>query len=373
MLRKTDPFYLEQASQIFQIVLTAQRESSNHQITLLQLSWAEDEDEQLAITTSLRTLSDEQVISLCKLMDSRLKSVCSGLLESYESKYSNIAPDARVVCMHRTVSDFFKKPSVWEEIVKRTAGIKFCPHLSLLRSSVLQLKSLKTSRFIPMDMSIVRDALQYAKRAEDNLGEGFPALLDQLDAAASYQWRLSNGRCIFGRIEQSADIGEGEGRITAPLDISPPYDRIGVSSSAESDYYDCRSSGEYDLDISRATPKQEQIIIGSPPSHKPSGLSISLGRTYKPTKRIEIDNVERSRDISVMNGVTVPGLPHWTYGIEIQGMKLYHHTIAFYDLATLLGLRHYLADKNISGLVVDHVRLSTVSRILFCSSKCRLS
>lgn len=366
MLRKTEPFYLEQASQIFQIVLTAQRESSKHQITLLQLSWAEDEDEQLAITTSLQSLSDEQVISRCRQMDIRLKSVCSGLLESYESKYSNIAPDARVVCMHRTVSDFFKKPSVWAEIVKRTAGMKFCPHLSLLRSSILQLKSLKASRFVPMDMSIVRDALQYAKRTEDDLEEGFPALLDQLDAAASYQWRLSNGRCIFGKIDQSADA-EGDGRITAPLDISPSHDRIDASSSAESDYYDCRSSGEYELDISQATPKAKQIIIGSPPPHKPSGLSISLGRAYKSTKRIEIDNAEINTEMSVPDGITVPGLTHWTYGIEIPGVKLYHHVMLFYDLAALLGLRHYLADKNVSGLVVDHV-----GSIFFFQSPIRL-
>jgi hypothetical protein len=199
MLERTDPFYLEQASQIFQIVLIAQKESTNHQITLLQLSWAEDEDHSAAINASLNSLTTEEMTGRCRLMDSKLKSVCSGLLESYESKYSNIAPDSRIVFLHRTVSDFFKKPSVWVKIAKHTQGTNFPPHLALLRSSLLELKSRDTDRSLQLYMVIIRDALSYAKRAE-TLGTAFPTLLDQFDVTATYQWRMSGGKGIHGKV-----------------------------------------------------------------------------------------------------------------------------------------------------------------------------
>jgi hypothetical protein len=59
MLEETDLFYLEQASQIFQIVLVAQ-ESTSRQITLLQLSWAEDEGKSSAIITLPQALTTEE-------------------------------------------------------------------------------------------------------------------------------------------------------------------------------------------------------------------------------------------------------------------------------------------------------------------------
>ena len=94
MLEHTDPFYHEQASQIFQIVRVAQKRSTGDKITLLNLSWAEDEDETLAITAPLRHFTEEEILARCQVMDSRLKSVCMGLLEAQDNQYSDIAPDS---------------------------------------------------------------------------------------------------------------------------------------------------------------------------------------------------------------------------------------------------------------------------------------
>jgi hypothetical protein len=41
-------------------------------------------------------------------------------------------------------------------------------------------------------MHLLKNALEYAKRDEADLGAGFPKLLDQLDTVASYQWRMKN-------------------------------------------------------------------------------------------------------------------------------------------------------------------------------------
>jgi hypothetical protein len=189
MLKHTDSFYYEQASQIFQIVRSAYNQSPDG-LTLLNLSWADDEDEGLAEKSSIQPLTCEEVSFRCKTMDARLKSVCAGLLESNEVKYSFIAPDAKVTFMHRTVSDWFKKENIWNELLSRTEGSGFSPNLAMLKSCILRFKTLEVTPTIPLDMTIVVNALQYAKAAEAELRCGFPKLLDQLDVAASYQWRM---------------------------------------------------------------------------------------------------------------------------------------------------------------------------------------
>lgn len=177
MLKHTDPFYHEQASQIFQIVRVA-KDRSPEQVTLLTLSWAEDEDEILAETAPIRPLSLEEVQLRCQTMDARLKSVCVGLLESNDTRFSDIAPDAKVMFLHRTVSDWFAKQEVWDELLSHTVGKQFSPNLSMLKAFVLRLKSLDLSQRQTLDMSIISNALLYAKAAEVDLNNGFPKLLD---------------------------------------------------------------------------------------------------------------------------------------------------------------------------------------------------
>jgi hypothetical protein len=353
MLEKTDPFYLEQASQIFQIVLVAQKESVNHQITLLQLSWAEEEDESLAIDATLRELSEDEIVARCKLMDTRLKSVCSGLLESYDSKYSNIAPDARVVCLHRTVSDFFKKPSVWQKITKHTADSGFCPQMSLLRSCVLQLKSLKSNHQTPLDMTILRNALRYAQQAEADLQIGFPVLLDHLDSTATYQWRVSDGRSVNAFVDRAK---EGRGS-REPKTIGRMASDITVTNASASDtesdhYFDCRSSNEFARGYKYGD--RTKLANDSLTTQNANRLPTGLTRLAQASERIDI--AVRSRDTPRFEKFEdeTRALRHWTYGIEIPEVQTYQNGIPFYDLAKALGLKHYIANKDQTGVVVDH-------------------
>ncbi|OBS20396.1 hypothetical protein FPOA_06767 [Fusarium poae] len=189
MLITTDPFYHEQASQIFQIVRAAQRRSPNR-LTLLNLSWADDEDESFAENAQIKPLGDEEVIERCRMMDARLKSVCAGLLESLDNTFADIAPDAKVVYLHRTVADWLEQPAVWDQIVSHTAGSNFSPNLSMLRSSLMQVKTAKVSPRFPLEEAIVKSALQFARDAEADLNTGFPKILDQLDFAMTCQQRI---------------------------------------------------------------------------------------------------------------------------------------------------------------------------------------
>ncbi|KAH8803347.1 small s protein, partial [Xylogone sp. PMI_703] len=303
MLKHTDPFYYEQASQIFQIFRVA-RKYSPDKVTLLNLSWAEDEDETLAETTPIRPLTYDEIEMRCQVMDARLKSVCVGLLESNETQYSSIAPDAKVVFLHRTVSDWFAKPEVWNELLSRTAGKSFSPNLSMLRSCVLQIKCSKVSPALPLDMSIVSSALVYANGAETDLGCGFSNLLDQLDIAASYQWRVG-----------------------APTNFSKR------ETSDDDDYLSSSSENRNAVSISeRRTPKPLSHELGA----STMGISIPIQH-------------------GAISGSQKPGgyLHHWSYGIEIPGIKPLRRETTFYNLAHDIGLTHYVTIKYNSGIIAD--------------------
>lgn len=202
MLQTVDPFYHDQTSRLFQIVRAAQR-CSIGRVTLLNLSWAEEEDETLAETIGIKPYTIDEIESRCREMDARLKSVCAGFLESTDPKYSGIAPDSRVSFLHRTVADWMSKQTVWDELASRTSGSGFSPNLAMLRSRVMCLKSLEISSRAPLDMSIITDALQYARHAESDLQRAFPELLDQLDITASKHWRDCGGASTIGHANQT--------------------------------------------------------------------------------------------------------------------------------------------------------------------------
>lgn len=283
----TDPSYHEQASQIFQIVQAVRRASAGG-TTLLQLSWAEDEDFDLAETAPTRPITQDQVIERCEVMDARLKSICAGLLESVSTQYSEIAPDAKVVFLHRTVYDWISKPRVWDGIIRHTSGTDFSPNLCMLKSCVLQLKAFDSS-VAPLDMTVVTDALAYARAAEADLNCGFPKLLDQLDVVVSFHWRASNANARH---------------------------RTSYASRCnEVDFFRDSDLGDDEDDIQASGTRRIE-----------GGLRVM---TYENR------------------------LQHWSYGVEIPGIKTIGESSTFFDLANDLGLSHYVAAKDRAGGVVD--------------------
>jgi len=364
MLQKTDPFYLEQASQIFQIVLVAQKESTSHQITLLQLSWADEEDKSSAIGALFQPLTEQEKAERCKLMDSRLKSVCSGLLESYDSKYSYIAPDARVIFLHRTVSDFFKKQDIWDKITKQTQGTDFSPYLSLLRSCVLQLKTLNVNHSLPLDMSIIRNALGYAQKAEASLDFGFPELLDQLDATASYQWQKSGGRAIGGRAKtvgddfRNLDDSQNSLRRLTTVNSYLLHGESDWDSDSSSDH-DLNSDNYFDCHTSVILPGHRSIHELATQRSLPRYISEARYGGYGDRPDVlgsspSIENIAIGQDDFRIIPAQDGRYQYWTNGIELPGIKPFKRTISFYDLARGLSLQHYVAHKDTTGLVVNH-------------------
>lgn len=76
MLDSLDPFYLEHASQLFQLVRAAYRP-----LSLLGMSFADEEDVMYAIEAEVKPLTDEEKLLRCEETRRRLNSRCKGLLE----------------------------------------------------------------------------------------------------------------------------------------------------------------------------------------------------------------------------------------------------------------------------------------------------
>ncbi|CZR54072.1 uncharacterized protein PAC_03955 [Phialocephala subalpina] len=193
MFSSISPFYKVQASQYFQLVRTAREQCrvSNHDddnsepLTLIELSLAEDDDPDLAITAPIRPLKEHFKISRCELAQARLQVRSMGLLEIHRthtfrpSRRYTVDPFSRIQYLHRTTRDYIERPEVWANLVAETKGTAFNPHLSLLRTCVLQLK---WTIYLAENPNVIFDlAVSYAQTLEKTTGEGRTALLDELD------------------------------------------------------------------------------------------------------------------------------------------------------------------------------------------------
>ncbi|KAH7403119.1 hypothetical protein BKA64DRAFT_573567, partial [Cadophora sp. MPI-SDFR-AT-0126] len=206
MLKSLDPFYLEHASQLFQLV-----RSSTSPPTILCLSFA-DEDEEYLFKSKVQPLTREQRLLRADLMKRRLNSRCKGLLEVAPgpSPVKSLAtslnamsmlsetPDRRAIkepeitladhtvqYLHRTVKDYLESPKVWEMLLD-SCHTQFDPQLALLRSSVLQLKILHP-RSLDHEVfwSAVSLCISYASFLEEHRPSGeLVTILDELDASA---------------------------------------------------------------------------------------------------------------------------------------------------------------------------------------------
>ncbi|KAM3501563.1 hypothetical protein MY10362_005453 [Beauveria mimosiformis] len=349
MVASKDHTHASQILQIFQLA----RKQSPEKITLLQLSFADEEDELLAEEAPMQKISIDEVASRCQDMDSKLHSICAGLLESQDAKYSSMAPDRKVQFLHRTVSDWIAQPSVWAALIAQTAPMKFSPSLALLKSSVLQLKGLDISPARPFDMGIVDDAVAYAREAETELGAGFPKLLDQLDLAVSYQWRLGDCRAVYGgddRPDASSDTTEAQSDksdspTATPSQLSSYLQsyRASMIDSQSGIFSTLNLGGRTSRDKSSGLPPAipENRLAASYIAHAETRFGGRAMREQPPQKRTPCrETVGTSHH-------------HWAWCLKIPDLIPLHAAASFYDVARLAGLAYYVAAKDASANVLD--------------------
>ncbi|KAJ3566269.1 hypothetical protein NPX13_g7202 [Xylaria arbuscula] len=215
MLGSLDERYLSHASRLFQIV-----RACIGPLTLLRMALADLEEGDRAIQASVRKMPIEEQFVMCRNMKRKVASRCRGLLDvnppftfcsdddnsplnikASKSNSSNgddkgVDPsmaDLEVQYLHRTVLDYIQSTDVWSWLTSVHAE-PFDPHLPLLRSSVLEMKSFhRASSFSGGRKLSLRlmTSIKYAKRSlatcstEKKIRE-VVLLLDEVDSVGKF-------------------------------------------------------------------------------------------------------------------------------------------------------------------------------------------
>jgi len=116
----------------------------------------------------------------------------AGLLEvsgSVATLHGIRSPKAngKVQFLHRTVKDYLGKPEVWNMVLSKTNDPDFSPEISLLKSYILQLKTVPPGQEITRKVDdnqnlwqLATLAMQYASKSNLNTSRNHMALLEQL-------------------------------------------------------------------------------------------------------------------------------------------------------------------------------------------------
>ena len=95
-------------------------------------------DTDLTITSKVEYMSPLEQERQEREFESRLRSVCAGLLEvHHKNRYK---PGHSIRFMHRTVLDFVEPPDVKSLLEGFTTGTSFQPVIAIIGACILQLK-----------------------------------------------------------------------------------------------------------------------------------------------------------------------------------------------------------------------------------------
>ena len=137
ILHSLDPFYLEQAAQYFTLV-----ESAKAPLTILQLSFADEESPESAIEMHDGSMTEDKITPRIEAMDRRINSRCKGLLEVARGwrVYNHFyASRITVQYLHRTVRDFIKSPKAHSFL--QSLNSDFDPSIQLCLAYLMEVKT----------------------------------------------------------------------------------------------------------------------------------------------------------------------------------------------------------------------------------------
>jgi hypothetical protein len=205
MLARLDPFYLTQASELFQILCAAREVGEvTRDSGLFEPTNQDDASSELGpmtILTLVSTLEDldlgpmktdaggeaddcEILLGKAKTMVTKVKTRGAMLIEINEPHPDTPILAMRVQYLHRTVRNFLEKPDMWQQLLSHTEKSGFDPHSRLLRSCIYQLNAaalLRRRGLVERLSTSLSVALAHAYYAYAHTGKSNGFLLDQLD------------------------------------------------------------------------------------------------------------------------------------------------------------------------------------------------
>ncbi|GAP86628.1 putative small s protein [Rosellinia necatrix] len=201
ILSKVDTEYKSETARLLYFVLHMQ--ADGHQLTLLDLWFAENSNDEMVRTTRVEPIDDDEVRERVQGIEARLKSRCLGLIETvpttvidshtgWKSYYPNSlvydvsTPERGMTArfLHRSVSDFLFRSDIWNEFLGQYLSSSFSVALSFLRSAILIIKTCRfTSTTWLLCPSLSSIAWERAKFAELETRESHSNLVHELDSA----------------------------------------------------------------------------------------------------------------------------------------------------------------------------------------------
>jgi hypothetical protein len=174
ILGSLSPWHSERCSQLFQIY-----RASLEPLTLLDMSFADEDDLDFAINAPIGEMSDQERNSRAELMTRRLNACTKGLLEA---KTNEAIPEfTQVSLLHRTVGDWLDRDDIWPKICS-LAPATFTCEFRLCNSHIMCLKSkdsLHTGIYV--GFKSVTYATEYAVRGKNINAVMAEKLLSTLD------------------------------------------------------------------------------------------------------------------------------------------------------------------------------------------------
>ena len=144
MLGSMSSSHRQQGSKLLQMVLRSSEIHGNYPMTLLQLSFAEEEDYRKVIRDPVCHISQEDIEQRCEAMEGRMRSRCCGLIEALKPSSESGAcykSEYVVEFLHISVAEFLQSSDIRARLSLITQGTAFNVDKALLGSSLKELQT----------------------------------------------------------------------------------------------------------------------------------------------------------------------------------------------------------------------------------------
>ena len=141
MLRDMSPQNRLQGSKLLQLALRSSETHGNFPMTVLQLSFAEEEEYSTSRLRNVSVSSSRELDWRCEATEGRMRSRCRGLIEVQDLPKRQISYKDRplVGFLHKTVVDFLHSRKIWDYLLSLTAKSNFDVNQALLLSTLSEM------------------------------------------------------------------------------------------------------------------------------------------------------------------------------------------------------------------------------------------
>ena len=130
-----------QGSKLLQLVLRSSETHGDIPMTVLQLSFAEEEEYSTSKLRKVSNMSSRELQWRCEATEGRMRSRCGGLIEVQDppKRKNSYKQEPLVGFLHRTVVDFLYTQTVWDYLLSLTAKSDFDVNQALLISTLSEM------------------------------------------------------------------------------------------------------------------------------------------------------------------------------------------------------------------------------------------